>query len=560
MLIKFLKHSKGSGRAAINYLLGEKDHKGEVRAGVTVLRGDPYLTADLIDSLDSVHRYTSSVIAWHPSDKPGADEIETVLSDFERVAFAGLEPDQFTYCAVLHRDNDGTDHVHIVNPRVELRTGNSLNIAPPGHEHYFKHWRDAWNSEKGWSSPADVRLTRSPAKKELPEWKLQRFTKEIVQEFLVQNLTAGAFSDRNEMISYLNRFGEVTRVGKDYVSFKPKDKDKSIRLKGALFSEGWKFSGVEEKRIEPNKEKADEHRRKLDAMYLKRTSYNEVRFRKSTTEEIEIIADLNDKDVLNETTDSYPESIARAIESAAKFNHQAAEYYRKIEESGFEYITDRAKQSVEDSKRQINKTDRAIDAAKESIDDVGKFVKGAEKQLSIFGESVKIIGKFISRFKTGVKNMLSMNKKQEMQLIINVNEARNKLEKEKKEENILKEREEFFDILEEAVSAADGKDSSTDKLLLQNEALRMISDMNQDAQKDRVVEYLMEKNSSIGFRDAAMQVDALIHSGSEEALAEYGRMLMRSVIDDITFEKQVSENPKVESSREIRVDFDGPER
>ena len=37
MLIKFLRHSTGSGKDAINYLLGERDHRGEIRAGVDVL-------------------------------------------------------------------------------------------------------------------------------------------------------------------------------------------------------------------------------------------------------------------------------------------------------------------------------------------------------------------------------------------------------------------------------------------------------------------------------------------------------------------------------------------
>ena len=64
MYIKFLPHSTGGGADAIDYLLGARDHKGAVRAGVEVLRGDPYLSGQLIDSLDTVHRYSSAVIAW----------------------------------------------------------------------------------------------------------------------------------------------------------------------------------------------------------------------------------------------------------------------------------------------------------------------------------------------------------------------------------------------------------------------------------------------------------------------------------------------------------------
>ena len=68
--IKFLAHSTGSGQKAVDYLLGELDHEGKVRDEVKVLRGDPALVARQIDSLSTVHRYTSAVIAWAPIDNP----------------------------------------------------------------------------------------------------------------------------------------------------------------------------------------------------------------------------------------------------------------------------------------------------------------------------------------------------------------------------------------------------------------------------------------------------------------------------------------------------------
>jgi hypothetical protein len=41
MMIKFLAHGTGKGSSAATYLLDSHDHKGEERAGVAVLRGDP---------------------------------------------------------------------------------------------------------------------------------------------------------------------------------------------------------------------------------------------------------------------------------------------------------------------------------------------------------------------------------------------------------------------------------------------------------------------------------------------------------------------------------------
>lgn len=55
-----------------------------------------------------------------------------VLDDFEKLAFAGLQDNQYTWSAVLHREKGGGVHVHVVVPMVELQSGKSFNVAPPG--------------------------------------------------------------------------------------------------------------------------------------------------------------------------------------------------------------------------------------------------------------------------------------------------------------------------------------------------------------------------------------------------------------------------------------------
>ena len=151
MNIKFLPHDAGNGAAAVIYVLAKKDSKGHVRAHVQVLRGNPEMVGKLIDSLDFVNRYSSCVIAYHPDDAPTDAEIQATLDDFERVAFAGLSPNQYTYAAVLHQEVDGSRHIHIIIPRVELTSGRSFNAAPPGWEKRFGLMRDAINLEKGWA-------------------------------------------------------------------------------------------------------------------------------------------------------------------------------------------------------------------------------------------------------------------------------------------------------------------------------------------------------------------------------------------------------------------------
>ena len=120
---------------------------------MTVLRGDPELVADVADSLDFAHTYTSGVLAWAPDDEPTAAEIEAVLDEFEQTAWAGLEPDRYAWTAVQHDEPTGAVHVHILAARVDLETGKSLNIAPPGWQEHFDPLRDWQNAEHGWSRP-----------------------------------------------------------------------------------------------------------------------------------------------------------------------------------------------------------------------------------------------------------------------------------------------------------------------------------------------------------------------------------------------------------------------
>ena len=101
MHVKFLDRGKGSARAAADYLLGERDSAGQLREVVKVVRGDPAIVAAVADSLAFERKYTSAVIAWAPDDRPSAEQIGPVLDTFEQTAWAGLEPDRYSWTAVV---------------------------------------------------------------------------------------------------------------------------------------------------------------------------------------------------------------------------------------------------------------------------------------------------------------------------------------------------------------------------------------------------------------------------------------------------------------------------
>ena len=161
MHIKCLPRSRGSARAAVDYLVGERDAEGHRREGVEVLRGNPDIVAAVADSLEFERKYTSVVIAWAPEDQPTDAQIGAVVDEFDKTAWAGLKPDRYAWTAVLHRERDGGVHVYVLAAQCDLETGRSLNIAPPGWQKAFDPLRNAFNHEHGWSRPDDPARARA---------------------------------------------------------------------------------------------------------------------------------------------------------------------------------------------------------------------------------------------------------------------------------------------------------------------------------------------------------------------------------------------------------------
>ena len=244
MHIKFLPHDAGNGAAAVAYLLAEKDSNHNFRAAVLILRGNPEQIGQLIDSLDFVNRYSSCVIAYHADDAPTQLEIQATLVEFEQVAFAGLSPNQYTYAAVAHQESDGSWHIHIIIPRVELTTGRSFNCAPPGWETKFGLMRDAINLEKGWARPQDPRLARLVQPGPVGNfsgWKNGVDPRQQITDWLTAQVVSGQINDRAGILAALETLGQINRRGKDYISIRVDDGAKPIRLKGLIYDE--KFNG-----------------------------------------------------------------------------------------------------------------------------------------------------------------------------------------------------------------------------------------------------------------------------------------------------------------------------
>ena len=245
MHVKFIARGTGSARAAAQYLLGERDAAGKLRDGVEVRRGDPDMVAAVADALKFEHKDTSGVIAWAPEDRPTDVQIEAVLDKFEKTAWAGLEPDRYTWTAVEHREQGGGVHVHVLAARCDLETGKSLNIAPPGWRKTFGPLRDAFNHEHGWSRPDDPARARAqqPGHRAYIDaanlragLAVEADPRELIRDYLMQRVEHGAVRSRADIVEALKEAGlDVPRQGRDYVTARDPETGKRWRLKGALY-------------------------------------------------------------------------------------------------------------------------------------------------------------------------------------------------------------------------------------------------------------------------------------------------------------------------------------
>jgi len=249
MMIKFTSHGSGSGKGAVDYLLQSHDHKGEERESVTVMKGSPEPIAELIDSLEFSKKYSSAVIAWHKDDKPTQEQINLTLSNFEKMAFAGLDKDQYTMLAVQHGEKDGGVHVHVLIPRVELSSGKSFNPAPPGWEKSFGPVRDVMNNHFDWKRPDAPENRRMFRPGHFAHLDKNDNPKEVINQFIADRIESGQIHNRDDVIESLKEIGDITRAGKDYVTVKIGDD--RYRMKGAVYDKQFNVESHLESRESP---------------------------------------------------------------------------------------------------------------------------------------------------------------------------------------------------------------------------------------------------------------------------------------------------------------------
>ncbi len=265
MLIKMFKNGQGRGAGPVGYLIARdvvaysdnrdilRDDAGRVVMVARdpmpeVLRGSPARTEALIDATPHEWSYRAGVLSFAPEDRPTERQQIEAMDAFERLAFAGLDPSQRDILWVRHT-HEGRVELHFATPRMELSTGRSLNIAPPGYAKTFDVLRDVLNKEHGWADPQDPERARDVVS--LIEQARRGQAREVIHDWVLDRIAEGKIQDRGGLVEALTEAGfQIPRAGKDYITALDPESGERLRLRGDVFHEGWTRTGAVERALE----------------------------------------------------------------------------------------------------------------------------------------------------------------------------------------------------------------------------------------------------------------------------------------------------------------------
>jgi hypothetical protein len=330
MLIKFFRNGKGAGAGPIGYLVAQKvlayygnrdlirDANGQpvtvIREPLPeVLRGDPSRTEALIDASAHQWTYRAGVISFAAEDAPNEAQQVEVIDAFERLAFAGLSSDQYDMLWVRHSHEDRVE-LHFCTPRLELTSGRSLNIAPPGYQNDFDSLRDIMNKTHGWADPME--LERAQEARGAIEAPTRAQGRDELHAWILDQVSVCHITDRASMIEALTEEGfDIPRAGKVYLTAQDPGTGERWRLKGEIFHEDWQ-ADTAEREAERGTGHDPAGLRRLDGLAIgelqdrfekhceRRAAYNRDRYPHLSATEPELVrdADLGDQTLADDFT------------------------------------------------------------------------------------------------------------------------------------------------------------------------------------------------------------------------------------------------------------------
>lgn len=266
MLVKIFGTGTGKGDGVVGYLLGSDYLSGgEMRAGASVLNGDPQLTQELINATQYAKRYTAGCLSFEESpDSLTPQQKMDIMQAFEHTIFTGLDPEQYNILWVEHTDkiNEQTGkprlELNFVIPNIECRSGKRLQ--PYYHAADLKRvnaFQNLVNFSYSLSDPHDPnkqRPTNPYASRNLPQVadliekdteKGIQFTthakaKQDIHNKVLEQIEQGKISNRDDITNYLPTLKLVIdRVTDNSITVKAPNITKNIRLNSNIFKKDW---------------------------------------------------------------------------------------------------------------------------------------------------------------------------------------------------------------------------------------------------------------------------------------------------------------------------------
>ena len=261
MIVRIFRSGVSNGESPVNYLLGDKDHTGEIRSvKAELLEGDPQTTIDIINSIHRKHKYISGCLAFRDAEKPSKAEIRAIIDDFKKTFCPALTGDNFNSLFVLHQEKGNTE-VHFVIPTQELSTGRRMNIHPPGPRNiaFFSTFTTVTNHKMHYAQVVEdpLKLAFTDFERKTPDGRKDRSNKNFLHQKIIKAVGSGKIHNRNELCQFLDdKLGlTITRQGKDYISVVFPGSTKARRLRGALYTEGADYQSLVQASIDSRKPK-----------------------------------------------------------------------------------------------------------------------------------------------------------------------------------------------------------------------------------------------------------------------------------------------------------------
>ncbi|MCL9844632.1 relaxase/mobilization nuclease domain-containing protein [Ralstonia solanacearum] len=293
MNITIFPTGKGGSESAVRYLLSDTDHEGKKRSALPeILFGDPNTFTEIANATKRQHKYTSGVIAFRDgleSQSVTPEQITTLIETFRSTFMPGLTVDEnFADFWVMHRDK-GNVELHFLVANTELKTGQQLNIHPPGEKNieFFNAFSAVMNDNFGFAQvvPDPLKIALKPFEAKSPNGKKDKKAKNDFATVLHGEIVNGTISNRNQLIGYMKRHAlDVQAVGSELITVRLPGACRNTRLKGPLFSKDSDYTALVAEHHQSKIPKfltpaeAKDQQEKLIAGIRARTAFNQRRY------------------------------------------------------------------------------------------------------------------------------------------------------------------------------------------------------------------------------------------------------------------------------------------